>query len=77
MGHEKEDVERAEESADVLRQRLAALLAEVEREVTAQQAKLDPQRIVIRKVQVGARKSDIEVQSASLLWVPVDPGSER
>jgi hypothetical protein len=77
MGHEKEDVERAEEGADVLRQRLAALLAEVEREVTALQAKLDPQRIVIRKVQVGVRKSDVEVQRAFLLWVPVDPGSEQ
>jgi hypothetical protein len=28
-------------------------------------------------VQVGVRKSDIEVQRAFLLWVPVDPGSEQ
>ena len=77
MGREKEDVDRAEESADVLRQRVAALMAECEQEVTALQAKLDPQTIAIRKVQVGARKSDIEVTWVTLLWVPVDPGSER
>jgi ElaB/YqjD/DUF883 family membrane-anchored ribosome-binding protein len=77
MGREKEDVDRAEESADVLRQRVAALMAECEQEVTALQAKLDPQAIAIRKVQVGARKSDIEVTRVTLLWVPVDPGSER
>ena len=77
MGREKEDVDRAEESADVLRQRVAALMAECEQEVTALQAKLDPQTIAIRKVQVGARKSDIEVTRVMLLWVPVDPGSER
>jgi hypothetical protein len=77
MGREKEDVDRAEESADVLRQRVAALMAECEQEVTALQAKLDPQTIGIRKVPVGARKSDIEVTRLTLLWVPVDPGSER
>ncbi|HSC05608.1 MAG TPA: hypothetical protein VLD59_02145 [Steroidobacteraceae bacterium] len=77
MGREKEDVDRAEESADVLRQRVAALMAECEQEVTALQAKLDPHTIGIRKVPVGARKSDIGVTRVTLLWVPVDPGSER
>jgi hypothetical protein len=74
MGHEKEDVERAEEGADVLRQRLAALAAECEQEVAALQAKLDPQTIAIRKVQVAARKSDIEVARVVLLWVPESSG---
>jgi hypothetical protein len=74
MGHEKEDVERAEEGADVLRQRLAALAAECEQEVAALQAKLDPQTIAIRRVQVAARKSDIEVARVVLLWVPESSG---
>jgi hypothetical protein len=77
MGREKEDVERAAEGVDILRQRLAALAAECEQEVAALQAKLDPQTTVIRKVQVGARKSDVEVTRVTLLWVPADPGSEQ
>jgi ElaB/YqjD/DUF883 family membrane-anchored ribosome-binding protein len=74
MGREKEDIDRAEEGADVLRQRLAAFTAECEQAVAALQAKLDPQAIAIRKVQVGARKSDIEVARVLLLWAPASPG---
>ncbi|HJS22138.1 MAG TPA: hypothetical protein VJ764_05735 [Steroidobacteraceae bacterium] len=70
IGREKEDVDRAEESADVLRQRLEALSTECEQDVSALQAKLDPQAIAVRKIQVGARKSDIEVVRVTLLWVP-------
>ena len=70
IGREMGDVTRAEESAEVLKQRLAALGAECEQEVSALQAKLDPQTIAIRKTQVGARKSDIEVTRVLLLWVP-------
>ena len=70
MGREKEDIERAEEGADVLKQRLATLAEECEREVAGLQARLDPQTIGIRKTQVTARKSDIEVTRVLLLWVP-------
>jgi hypothetical protein len=70
IGRELGDVARAEESAEVLKQRLAALGAECEQEIAALQAKLDPQTIAIRRVQVGARKSDIEVARVLLLWVP-------
>jgi hypothetical protein len=75
MGRESEDVTRAAESVDVLKQRLAALGEECAREVSALQERLDPQAIGIRKVQVGARKADIEVERTLLLWVPEDsPG---
>jgi hypothetical protein len=74
IGREKEDVDRAEEGADVLRQRLAAFTAECEQAIAALQARLDPQAIAIRKVQVGARKSDIEVRRIVLLWVPARSG---
>jgi hypothetical protein len=74
MGREKADVDRAEEGADVLRQRLAAFTAECEQAIAALQARLDPQAIAIRKVQVGARKSDIDVTRIVLLWVPARSG---
>jgi hypothetical protein len=74
MGREKEDVDRAAEGAEVLKQRLTALAAECEQEVTALQAKLDPQAIAIRRTHVGARKSDIEVTRVLLLWVPQSSG---
>ncbi len=70
MGREKEDIARAEESAEVLRQRLAALSEDCEAEVAALQSALDPQTIGIRKVRLGARKADIEVERMMLLWVP-------
>ena len=72
MGREKEDVERAEEGAEVIKQRLDALAAECEQEIAALQMELDPQTIGIRKTQVGARKSDIDVTRVTLLWVPAE-----
>ncbi len=69
VGREKEDIARAEESAGVLRQRLAALNEECEAEVAVLQSALDPQTIGIRKIQLAARKADIEVGRVMLLWV--------
>ena len=70
IGREHEDVERANESQEVLQQRLTALNAECEQEITALQASVDPQTIAVREVALSARKSDITVGRVSLLWAP-------
>jgi hypothetical protein len=70
IGREHEDVERANESQEVLQQRLTALNAECEQEITALQASVDPQTIAVREVTLSARKSDIAVGRVALLWAP-------
>jgi hypothetical protein len=69
-------VERANESEEVLQQRLAALNAECEQEVSALQATIDPQTIPVRAVTLSARKSDIAVGRAGLVWAPWREDSE-
>jgi hypothetical protein len=76
IGREKEDVARAEESVEVLKQRLAALTEECEREITSLQASLDPQTIAIRHLRLSPRKSDIAVGRVTLLWVPWQTGTD-
>jgi hypothetical protein len=76
IGREHEDVERANESEEVLQQRLAALNAECEQEVTSLQAAIDPQTIPVRAVTLSARKSDIAVGRVALLWAPWREDSE-
>jgi uncharacterized small protein (DUF1192 family) len=70
IGREHDDVARAEDTVDVLRQRLAALNEECERDVADLQSKLDPQAIAIRPLSLAPRKSDIGVGRIALLWVP-------
>jgi hypothetical protein len=75
IGREKEDVARAEDSVDVLKQRLAALTEDCEREISLLQGSLDPQTIAIRPLRLSPRKSDIAVGRVTLLWVPWQTGT--
>jgi hypothetical protein len=70
IGREHEDVERANESEDVLQQRLAALNGECDQEISTLQGAVDPQSIQVREVSLSARKSDIAVGRIALLWAP-------
>jgi len=70
IGSEHEDVERANESEEVLNQRLTALNAECDGEITSLQGAIDPQAIAVREVSLSARKSDIAVGRIALLWAP-------
>jgi uncharacterized protein YcfJ len=75
IGREKDDIARAEDTVEVLRQRLAALNEECERDIADLQSKLDPQAIDIRPVRLAPRKSDIAVGRVALLWVPWQAGT--
>ena len=70
IGKEKEDVARADESAQVLQERLNALQAEFDAERAAMQGQFEPAAAPVEKTQVRPRKSDITVGAAGLVWTP-------
>jgi len=76
IGREKEDVERAGESLDVLKQRLAALQAECEQEVAALQSSLDASNVSLTAQELAPRKSDIAVGGVALAWMPWRTGAD-
>ncbi len=68
--NEKEDVERAEAGLEGLRQERRALEDEMEAEVAALAASLDPQAVELERIEVPPRKTDIAVTALRLAWEP-------
>ncbi len=75
-GNESQDVDRAEENLDVLRQRLADTQREVDADVARLESSLDSTGIALTTVDVPARKSDIAVGEVALVWVPWRKGAD-
>ena len=76
IGRESQDVDRADESLEVLRQRLAALQQEGEAEVAKLAASLDASAVALRSVAVTPRKSDLAIGEVALVWTPWRRGSD-
>jgi hypothetical protein len=76
IGRESEDVTRAEEGVEVLRQRLADTQRDVEAEVARLESTLDPTTLALTPVEVPARKSDIAVGEVALVWAPWRKGAD-
>jgi hypothetical protein len=76
MGNESQDVARAEENLEVLQQRLVDLQRQVEAEVAQLENTLDASTIVLRGIEVPARKSDIAVGEVALVWAPWRKGAD-
>ncbi|HEV7605898.1 MAG TPA: hypothetical protein VGO61_01055 [Steroidobacteraceae bacterium] len=76
MGHESQDVARAEESLEVLQQRLTDTRTQVDAEVARLETTLDATTIALRAVEVPARKSDIAVGEVALVWTPWRKGAD-
>jgi len=76
IGREKQDVERADESLDVLKQRLAAVQAACEQEVAQIQASLDASSVSLTTQELAPRKSDIAVGAVALVWTPWRTGPD-
>ena len=70
IGRESDDVSRAEQSLEVLRQRKTDLENELAQEIARLQGEFDPAAAAIDRVQVKPRKSDIQVAELALIWVP-------
>jgi hypothetical protein len=75
-GQESQDVARAEESIEVLQQRLADAQREVEGEVARLESTLDASSLALRAIEVPARKSDIAVGEVALVWTPWRTGAD-
>jgi len=73
---ESQDVERAAESIEVLRQRLAETQRQVETEVSQLENTLDAANVTLRAIEVPARKSDIAVGEVALVWTPWRKGAD-
>ncbi len=69
IGRESEDVTRAQESLEVLKQRYADLENEFEQETSRLQGEFDPAVAAVDRVQIKPRKSDIDVNVLALVWV--------
>ncbi|MGA8203119.1 MAG: DUF87 domain-containing protein [Woeseiaceae bacterium] len=67
---EAADVERAEQNAQQIRADIAALDAELEREVAALDAGFDAQSEPLKEVVVRAKVADISVPLLALAWMP-------
>jgi hypothetical protein len=76
IGRESEDVTRAEESVEVLRQRLTDTQRDVEAEVARLETTLDPATLTLTPVEVPARKADIAVGEVALVWAPWRKGAD-
>jgi hypothetical protein len=76
IGRESQDVERAEESLETLRQRLADAQRDVEAEVAKLEGSLDSAALTLRAVEVPARKSDIAIGEVALVWAPWRKGAD-
>jgi hypothetical protein len=70
IGKETADVARADESATVLRERLAALEQQFQDETTTLQGQMEVGAVEVRKTQVRLRKSDVTVGTVGLCWTP-------
>ncbi|MGQ0720524.1 MAG: ATP-binding protein [Candidatus Eiseniibacteriota bacterium] len=70
------DVQRAEESLEATRQRLAALEEEVRSEVAKLEGGVDASALPLEEVVVRAKKTDLVVQPVALAWTPWRAGAE-
>jgi hypothetical protein len=69
IGRESGDVERAEESLEILQRRRQELASEFEQETQRLQTQFDASTATIDRVSIKPRKSDIDVKEMALVWV--------
>ena len=67
---EKADVGRASENADVIRQKIADLQADLETETESLRSKIDPSAESLESISVRPKKKDITVRVFTLAWAP-------
>ena len=75
-GQESQDVDRADENLDVLRQRLADTQRDLDAEVARLESSLDAATLSLTPIDVPARKSDIAVGEVALVWTPWRKGAD-
>jgi hypothetical protein len=76
IGRESGDVDRANESLEVIQQRQRDLQQQFDADAAALEARFDASAVTLRKVQVSPRKSDIAVGEVALVWTPWRKGAD-
>jgi hypothetical protein len=76
IGRESDDVDRAGESLEAVRQQRAELQRQFETETAALESALDASAAPVRKVPVSPRKSDIAIGEVALVWTPWRSGAD-
>jgi hypothetical protein len=76
IGRESEDVDRAGDNLDVIRQQRADLQRQFDADTAALERSLDVSTISLRPVQVTPRKSDIAVGEVAIVWAPWRTGTD-
>jgi hypothetical protein len=70
IGRESGDVDRASGSVEVVQQKQRELQQQFDADAAALEGRFDATAVVLRKVQVSPRKSDIAVGEVALVWAP-------
>ena len=76
IGRESGDVDRANESLEVIQQRQRDLQQQFDTDAATLQTRFDASAVTLRKVQVSPRKSDIAVGEVALVWTPWRKGAD-
>ena len=70
MSKESEDVGRAMETVEALKQQRAELDQQFQAEIAALESRIDPATEPLETVEIRLKKADISVELVSLAWVP-------
>lgn len=76
IGRESGDVDRASDSVEVVQQKQRDLQQQFDADAAALEGRFDASAVVLRKVQVSPRKSDIAVGEVALVWAPWRKGAD-
>jgi hypothetical protein len=64
------DIGRAEETVEAVQEQIAALNAELEKEIAAVSASCDPSAFAVEEQSIAPRKSDLSIGEPRLVWLP-------
>lgn len=67
---EQQDVTRVEDSLESLKTQLQELQIQMENEVDSISNNFNPEKILLEKISIRPRKSDIDIQQIALVWRP-------
>jgi hypothetical protein len=76
IGKENADVQRADESVEVLQERLNALNTQFEQESATLTSGVDPLQVSVQTTVIRPRKSDISIGAIGICWVPWRIGAD-
>ncbi len=67
---ESQDIDRAEESVEVLQKQLIGLEEQLKMEIAELETRINPQSEALQTVEIRPKKTNISVRNVALVWVP-------